>query len=369
MPDDKKPPTAPDAEASELADLEPLSEEASPAAASGGKELPELPEDAHHHDELHELEELEPHVDPPPAAPVEDDLLAGDADLLELDDAPGDAGAEGLGAALEDEDDRPRVETSSARRRRAEAANENAAAEAAAALAAHQAQAGTSTQAPLLLKKAAVVVAVGSLLPWLATEASLAVTYGSKIAILAAAYLFHVCVLARAGEKVDPSFAKLANKHFVDIEKRPKNLLDQFLHAFWSPLHIIALVLLVGGIALNAIAGEGMNKAFAEAGMLAWAAITFVHIDAYERGHRFNPIFPLMFLGHAVAGLLGFTTQLALEDKNPLAMLGALIVAVGGFFAMYTMFVAMKQAKVEGDLKKKAALEARKAARRQRSGS
>ena len=47
-------------------------------------------------------------------------------------------------------------------------------------------------------------------------------------------------------------------------------------------------------------------------------------------------------------------------------LLGNLVVAVGGLMAIYTMYVAMKQAKIEGDLKKAAAREARKAQRASR---
>jgi hypothetical protein len=66
-------------------------------------------------------------------------------------------------------------------------------------------------------------------------------------------------------------------------------------------------------------------------------------------------------------GLLGILKLSEAEGLTMIAAaLGSLGVAVAGFMAVYTMFVAIKQAKIEGDLKKQAAAEARKAARESR---
>ena len=103
------------------------------------------------------------------------------------------------------------------------------------------------------------------------------------------------------------------------------------------------------------------------------AVATLAHVLAYEYGGKFNPIFPLMFLGPAVAGVLqarclrphGQASARSSRDH-----LGSLIVAGGGFMAMYTMYVAMKEAKVQGEIKAAAMREERKrqrAARRERT--
>ncbi len=44
-------------------------------------------------------------------------------------------------------------------------------------------------------------------------------------------------------------------------------------------------------------------------------------------------------------------------------IVGSLVVAAAGIMAMYTMYVSMRQAKVEGDIKKAAARERKKAER------
>lgn len=317
MPDEKTP-----SRAHELSELEPLPDDAH-------EELAELPDEAAREPQRSE-----------PAPPAE---------LAELEPLPDGSRAAPLR--------RQRKQTSASEDEAASAA----AAEALAGLRANS----TSDQAPRMLKKAAMVCAFGSIPPWLATDAHIGVLLGSKAVVAIAAYLFHVCVLARAGEKVDKTFKNLTDKAFVDVSKRPRNFGESLLQHVPTPLHVIAWVFLVLGLGILFLDPSTLGKSLAEVGMLAWAAATFVHIDSYERGGKFNPIFPLMFLGHAVAGVLAFGTQIQVE-KNLLAMAGSVVVAVGGVMAISTMFIAMKQAKVEGDLKKRAASEARKAARKRR---
>ena len=89
-------------------------------------------------------------------------------------------------------------------------------------------------------------------------------------------------------------------------------------------------------------------RAVMEMSTLFLAVATLAHVLAYEYGGKFNPIFPLMFLGPAVAGVLQALGAFGLMGKHPLVplgIIGSLIVAGGGFMAMYTMYVAMKEAK------------------------
>ena len=102
-------------------------------------------------------------------------------------------------------------------------------------------------------------------------------------------------------------------------------------------------------------------KAIAELGLLALGAFTFVQICGYERGGKFNPLFPMMFLAPAAAGLLRIWGNIL--ESHWVGLLASIAVALAGCLAVYTMVVAMKQAKIEGDLKKRAASEARKALR------
>ena len=126
----------------------------------------------------------------------------------------------------------------------------------------------------------------------------------------------------------------------------------------------------------TAEATEGIEETFRlrsllEIGTLFLALATLAHIQAYEYYQtKFNPIFPLMFLGPAVAGALHVFTALTSESSLKIVgILGSLIVAAGGIMAMYTMYVSLKQAKVEGDLKKAAMREQRKADRAARRSS
>jgi hypothetical protein len=222
-----------------------------------------------------------------------------------------------------------------------------------------------AAKAPLLLKNAAMIVAAGCLVPFMSWQPHWGFFAGSKLLVVVSAYLFHVGVLARSGEKVDPTFRGLTERTFVDLTKRPKNLGEQLLHVVPTPLHVIAWLMMIGGIVLSFLDPVHAFQLSAEVLMLAWAAATFVHIDSFERGHKFNPIFPLLFIGHAAAALVTF-----LAGPNLIQIVGAGVVACGGLFAMYTMFLAMKQAKVQGELKKRAASEHRKLerARRKKSG-
>ncbi len=234
-------------------------------------------------------------------------------------------------------------------------------------------------KAPLLLKKAAAIVVVGSLVPYVGHNGSWITNIASKLLILIGCGLFYACVLARTDAKLNPTLKKLGNIRFLkESEKRSKSAVETIVGFIPTPLHILAWILLISGffvISLEpglATDEVEFGRALSEVGMLAWAAATIVHIEAYQRGGKFNPIFPMMFLAMAFSGtasLLGNIGGL-MSDEPPLSpallglgALGSLAVAVGGFFACYTIFLAMKQAKIEGDRKREAARIARKAER------
>lgn len=208
-------------------------------------------------------------------------------------------------------------------------------------------------KAPLHLRKAALIAAGFSLLPWIgAVVTSVPLLLAAKAVVLAGIYVYYAEVCVRRGE------AKKVPGFFGPLQAIRNG----------QVLHAIALVIAVVGC--SSLVDGADWRGWAEKGMLAWAAATWVHIYDYERGGRFNPLFPLMFLAHLTAGLFGFFGAVSAGDKDIptlVAMAGSLGVAVGGGFAVYTIVEAMKQAKIEGEAKRQAALEARRAARRQRS--
>lgn len=335
MPDEKTP--------ADLSDLEPLPDV---------EELEPLPEV----EELEPMDELDPIEEKP--APAQASLTPAKPAEAKLEPAKPAKPADG-GDPRTVKKKRPKQTAEDA-----EAAS-RAAAESLEALRAAQGE----NKAPEHLKKAAMIVAVACIVPWLATGGEWTVQIGSKALIYASAYLFHMCVLHRAGEKIDKTFAGLASKSFVDVNQKPKNAIQGILHSIPTPLHVLGWLFMITGLVLGAFIdpdGGLLGKeltGLAEVGMLAWAAGTFVHIDSFERGGKFNPIFPLMFLGHAIAGALTLVGNITGDAPDLLAIAGSAGVTAGGVFAMYTIVEAMKQAKVEGDLKKRAQTEARKAER------
>jgi hypothetical protein len=209
-------------------------------------------------------------------------------------------------------------------------------------------------QAPLLLRKAAVVVGIGAMFPFFtALDEAAGITWGplmgAKGLALIAGWIFHQGYMATHGGKAAGFIKKMADGHKL------------------VPA-IIAGLAAIGAIVV-AIDCAAAGRAIGEVSTLLLAAATFSHIWGYEHGGRFNPIFPLMFLGPGIAGLLnvlGAAGAFGIEGHqgNPLlGMLGSLTVGAGGVLAIYTMYIAMKQAKIEGDQKRELLREHRKAQR------
>lgn len=207
---------------------------------------------------------------------------------------------------------------------------------------------------PLLLRKAAFVVGFGALFPFYSAldqtvGIEAAPVFGSKAIILVAAVLFHQGYMATHGGKAHDLVVKLAAAN---------KLLPSLL----------AGLIMIAGCAFAA-SGTSVFPPIAEAFTLILAAATFSHIWGYEHGGKFNPLYPFMFAGPAIAGFLnviGAAGAFKVENHpgNPaVGLLGSLIVAAGGILAMYTMVVAVKQAKIEGDIKKEQMREYRKAQR------
>jgi len=217
-------------------------------------------------------------------------------------------------------------------------------------------------QVPLMLRKASTILLIGAITPfWVALkgvgEEGIAIPYGmlfaAKAIALVAAYIFHEGYAATHGGKHQGPIAKLSRAHHVAVP---------------AVAGVIALlsILFACGVFVDT---SGLDPLWASTELftLLLATSTFTHIFAYEHGGKFNPLFPLVFVGPGIAGVMNlFGVSKAMEEGGLMPLLataGTLAVAVGGIMAMYTMFVALKQAKEQGDRKREAMREHRKATR------
>jgi len=240
-------------------------------------------------------------------------------------------------------------------------------------------------EAPLMLRKASMILLAGTLLPWLVSARTAGIPWGplmsAKAVAAIAAWIIHQGYLATHGGKAVGFIRKLARVGGPAPEKKSRRDKDSGAQAFvgWLKRNLVpifgwlvffgAIFLLKNAWPMNPADADhpkgpwmapGFAPAVGELLTLALATNTFSHIFGYEHGGKFNPLFPLMFLGPGLAGLFGALTAFG---NNPIGGVGCLVVAAGGILASYVMVVSMKQAKIEGDRKRDAAREERKAAR------
>ncbi|MAF64741.1 MAG: hypothetical protein CMJ84_03655 [Planctomycetes bacterium] len=212
-------------------------------------------------------------------------------------------------------------------------------------------------RAPLVLRKAALVLLAGSILPWGNPLASWGGTVAEKLLCFLAVWLFYQSHILKVGGQVHGLVKNIGRK------------------GPGSVMILAAVVAVIGLIPSATLGAEALTlfKTFTEKAFLLLAGYTFVHIFDYEHGGKFNPMFPLLFCFAAVGGFLSvFTVVPAMGEAGPLAfvaLIGTVAVTAAGCMAAYTMIVAMKEAKVHGEAKRAAALEARKAAREARGKS
>ena len=231
-------------------------------------------------------------------------------------------------------------------------------------------------ETPIILRKTSKMLLFGALLPYFtATQYAAAVGTApegavadpfpwkqliiAKIIVLVGAWILQECAEAKAGTKPNSKLAGIASAHAL----APAILaglvwIGAIVYLFGAPIP------LVDGRSAFRLGAEHI----AELLTLILATATFTHIFAYEHGGKFNPIFPLMFLGPGLAGLLNMFSIGAVmggsaSGMGMLGILGSVLCAAGGCMAMYAMYVAMKQAKEEGDRKREELRMARKAAR------
>ena len=235
--------------------------------------------------------------------------------------------------------------------------------------------------APLMLRKASVLLMCGAALPWMTSIETVGNMpwkgwLGGGVLTLIAGWLLLDGAKARYGAKASGVSKALAGMH-------PMGPVGAAMALFLGAV----IISLSTGVYFNGEAFFGFevpegtdlelsNKyainAVLEFATLLLALATFAHITAYEYGGKFSPLFPLMFVGPAVAGVFKFLEAASMLGDYALVLVGvvgAALVGAGGMMAIYTMYVSMKDAKVQGDLKKEAARERKRADREARRSS
>lgn len=197
--------------------------------------------------------------------------------------------------------------------------------------------------APLMLRKAALILAVAALLPWLKPGGFDVNVVIGKAVVLLGALVYYWGVLAAHGEKA-PGFVAALGKSNPKVPT-------------W-----IGLAIMVAGLAVPPFAGA----AIVERGTLLVGALVWLQVLAYEKGGKFNPVGGLIIPMIGIAGVGRLIT--IFKEFDALALIGSLGVLAAGGMAGYTMVVAMKEAKAHGEAKKKAALEERKRQRAAQKG-
>jgi hypothetical protein len=210
-------------------------------------------------------------------------------------------------------------------------------------------------RAPQMLLKAAKLLVAGSLLPWMGADLGSGnwVNLGLKLVLLGG------CMLIMKG--VDAHYAGASATGFgaKPLAAGKKGMLGAL-----NGLHVVGTLVILGVLGAQLALYSDHVLVLGESATLLLGGLTFAHIHSYLKGGHFNPLFPIMFAGCAIGGLFGLFGRI--QQGGALGWLGALgclILAAAGAGAVHTIAVAMMQAKKEGEVKKAAALEARKAAR------
>jgi len=281
----------PNEKAEELTDLEPIEEasdlEETPDFEPAGEEVPDL-------EDVPDLEEVS---DPPASG------MAQLAELEELEELPAEA------AGSEDA-------TAKSGPRELE-------------------------KAPLMLQKAAVILTVAALFPWLVPGGWVLPTVLAKLLVCLGGYVLYTEVLHlyHADAKIPAPFRAIGNMHD-------------------KALGILGLALMLVGVApvidpANAI----LEKAAVAVGLITWC-----QVFSYSQGGKFNPLWSLIIPMFGIVGLVRLVSMFA--NFEVFALLGSLGIAAAGVVSGYTMFLALKEAKEHGKKKKQAQMEARKKARK-----
>ncbi|MEZ5976615.1 MAG: hypothetical protein R3F34_00095 [Planctomycetota bacterium] len=241
-------------------------------------------------------------------------------------------------------------------------------------------------KAPKLLQNAAWVLAVGAAFPFMSAGGGW-MSFGlAKVLGVLGCLVLAASVFANTDKPVPYGLDALAKIRWAPKRgEKPKNAIQGFLMQMPTALHLVGLLLLVAAVVLPFVdpviaakladwspdtltpAPADSARAAAEVLALLLGGCTLAHVFAYKKGGHFSPLYPFLFLGPLAMGAMAVLT--ASGPMKIFAIVGGAIVTIGAAIGVYTIVVAMIQAKKEGDAKKAAALEARKAARAARGGS
>lgn len=202
-------------------------------------------------------------------------------------------------------------------------------------------------KAPLMLRKAALVLVVASLFPWVTTLGWDTNTLIAKVVVLLGGYLAYTAVKMGAGEDVPGALRAISGGNS-------------------KVLNIIGLVLMLAGVAapfVDPAAAEEIQRAM-ELLFLAIGLIVVCQITTYEKGGKFNPTLGLFIPFAALAGLGRIVTLFGKDAFDIWALIGSLLSMGAGIVGGYTLVLAMKEAKEHGQAKRRAQMEARQAARK-----
>ncbi len=234
-------------------------------------------------------------------------------------------------------------------------------------------------QAPLMLRKASWILVIGALFPFFSALRYSAAAINKvgeltnafdwktwaivKVLVVAGGWVAYECSLARSGDKPKSILMGLGKAHAkagIGVA---------------SLLWIGAIVLLFMGSGVYVEISPSKTAEVFQIGMVAEIMTLMLgmyaieHIHGYEHGGKFNPLVPLLMVGPGIAGVLNLLISSKAAFSNPhsglgaIGLIGSVIVAAGGIFAIKIMIDSMKEAKVQGEIKKAAMREARKAER------
>jgi hypothetical protein len=204
-------------------------------------------------------------------------------------------------------------------------------------------------RAPIVLRKAALILAIASLFPWLQPGGWTLDGILAKLIVALGGYVFYTAVLHRHGDAVPGPLAKLGGLHRLALD-------------------LLAIVIALVGLFFTL--GDPLRFApIVERASLAVGLAAWCQVLDYEKGGKFNPVLGLTIPLFGIAALVRLITVFTAFDpkSDVFTAIGDVGVLAAAGIAGYTMFIALKEAKAHGEAKKRAAQEARMAARKTRT--
>ena len=200
-------------------------------------------------------------------------------------------------------------------------------------------------RAPLMQLKAAQYLFLACLLPWGDPTGDFAMGLGEKLICALGCWIAIQSQLGYGtGTGIMKGFAKAGPGKGV----------------------VLGLVLSCVGLA-PLLTGDFSGGLLLEKLALIGAGFTWAHIVGYQYGGRFNPLYAFTFSVPLFGGIPSLLVAFK-ADANGffklLAIVGSLVALATSFQGIRALVLAMMEAKKEGEAKKKAAIEARRAARK-----